>query len=159
VIEKREATQLVIVLSVLFSLATAWVAFEVVGLHDYIRHFSAKGNIPPWYYWVFQIGVAVCLLVIATHLRGRARPVVLSLNGLLIGYCLSFVIFHAALIFELGGPLSTAHRWAPLGVASSIALALLSPLILLSPVFGLLPFGIYAAVSSFFLRKKYSAAS
>lgn len=130
-------------LQIAMAVAGALVLAEILTLHSFIKGWVRKGNIPDWYYWTFQLVLAIVFAVSATRTRVTRRPALFVVIGAGIGYIVSFAVSLIAWFGSLGELTEAMDRLRPLGVGAVVELSLLTPLILLGPVLGVLPVVVY----------------
>lgn len=130
-------------LQIAVAVAGALVVSEILTLHTFINVWVRKGNIPSWYYWTFQLLLAIVFALIATRQRVTRHPIRFVLIGAGVGYGISFVVSLIGWVGSLGGFVQAVERLRPLGFSAAVELSLWTPLILLSPVLGILLFACY----------------
>jgi len=125
------------------AVAVALVASEIMALHSFIDGWVRKGNIASWYYWTFQLALMIVFASIAMRSRVTRQPALFIIVGAGVGYLVSFLLSLVSWFGSLGGFLQGVERLRPLGFSAAVELSLWTPLILLSPVFGILPAACY----------------
>lgn len=130
-------------LQIAVAVAAALVASEIMTLHKFIGGWVRKGNIASWYYWTFQLVLMIVFASIAMRPRVTRQPALFIIVGAGAGYLVSFLLSLVSWFVSLGGLLQGVERLRPLGFSAAVDLSLWTPLILLSPVFGILPAACY----------------
>ncbi|HEX7155338.1 MAG TPA: hypothetical protein VF618_27980 [Thermoanaerobaculia bacterium] len=127
---------------------------EVTTLHAFVEGWVRKGNIPGWYYWTYQLLLAVVFIILASRKRGTGNALTFLLTGAVAGYVVSFVLALGAWMQSLGGAEPAISRLRPLGLRAAVELSLGTPLLLMAPVLGALPFACYLAVVAISNRRQ-----
>ena len=130
-------------LQIAMAVAAALAASEIMTLHTFVERWVRKGNIASWYYWTFQFVLMIVFASIAMRSRVTRQPALFIIVGVGAGYLVSLLLSLVSWFGSLGGFSQGVERLRPLSISAAVELTLWTPLILLSPVFGILPAACY----------------